>query len=253
MIAEDHEHRHLHALAAGRAPLEDRRLGNRQPHVQTDEHEHRAGEKRDAASRTRRTDRRSSSVESSRKTPPEKKKPDRRAKLREHAVPARACLAARFRSRAGPPRPIRRRGRAPGQSGRARAAPAPRGRSSRRSAAARSPPSTGPSSAARRRASSCGRSRSPKWPKSAEPIGRATNAMPNVASDASVADAGSDGRKEQLREHEDSRGRVDVEVEELDGRADEAGEQHLAGPVDRYDASRAFASFTSTVYSGSTS
>jgi hypothetical protein len=34
--------------------------------------------------------------------------------------------------------------------------------------------------------------RSPKWPNSAEPIGRATKAMANVASDASVAEAGSD-------------------------------------------------------------
>ena len=37
--------------------------------------------------------------------------------------------------------------------------------------------------------------RSPKWPKSAEPIGRAMKAMANVASDASVADAGSDAGK----------------------------------------------------------
>ena len=34
--------------------------------------------------------------------------------------------------------------------------------------------------------------RSPKWPKRAEPIGRARNAMPKVASDASVEEAGSD-------------------------------------------------------------
>ena len=33
--------------------------------------------------------------------------------------------------------------------------------------------------------------RSPKWPNSAEPIGRATNASANVASDASVAAVGS--------------------------------------------------------------
>jgi hypothetical protein len=33
--------------------------------------------------------------------------------------------------------------------------------------------------------------RSPKWPNSADPIGRARNAIANVASDASVADAGS--------------------------------------------------------------
>jgi hypothetical protein len=34
--------------------------------------------------------------------------------------------------------------------------------------------------------------RSPKCPNRAEPIGRARKAIPNVASDASVADAGSD-------------------------------------------------------------
>ena len=37
--------------------------------------------------------------------------------------------------------------------------------------------------------------RSPKWPKSAEPIGRATNAMPKVAREASVAVVGSDDGK----------------------------------------------------------
>src|SRR5256886_12960951 len=37
--------------------------------------------------------------------------------------------------------------------------------------------------------------RSPKWPKSAEPIGLATNAIANVANDASSAVAGSDRGK----------------------------------------------------------
>ena len=37
--------------------------------------------------------------------------------------------------------------------------------------------------------------RSPKCPNSADPIGRATNAMPNVASEARVAVAGSDAGK----------------------------------------------------------
>jgi len=40
--------------------------------------------------------------------------------------------------------------------------------------------------------------RSPKWPNSTEPIGRATNAIANVASDASVAVAGSDFGKNRL-------------------------------------------------------
>ncbi|HUU35277.1 MAG TPA: hypothetical protein VMW48_14530 [Vicinamibacterales bacterium] len=37
--------------------------------------------------------------------------------------------------------------------------------------------------------------RSPKWPNSPEPIGRATNAMAKVASDASVAVVGSEAGK----------------------------------------------------------
>ncbi len=37
--------------------------------------------------------------------------------------------------------------------------------------------------------------RSPKWPKSAEPMGLARNAMPKVASEARRAEAGSDAGK----------------------------------------------------------
>ena len=37
--------------------------------------------------------------------------------------------------------------------------------------------------------------RSPKWPKRAEPMGRAKNAMPKVASEARRAVAGSDAGK----------------------------------------------------------
>ena len=73
--------------------------------------------------------------------------------------------------------------------------------------------------------------RSPKCPKSADPIGRARNAIPNVARDASVAVAGSDAGKtaSETRVH---RGRcVDVEIEELDGRSDEAGKQNLPRAV----------------------
>ena len=41
-------------------------------------------------------------------------------------------------------------------------------------------------------------------------------------------------REEQRREDEHGRGRVDVEVEELDRGADQAGEQHLSRAVDRF-------------------
>ena len=44
-------------------------------------------------------------------------------------------------------------------------------------------------------------------------------------------------RKEQAGKDEHRGGRVDVEVEELDGRADEAGKQHLSRPVCRPDGS----------------
>ena len=37
--------------------------------------------------------------------------------------------------------------------------------------------------------------RSPKWPNSAEPMGRARNAIPKVASEARVEEAGSDAGK----------------------------------------------------------
>jgi hypothetical protein len=40
--------------------------------------------------------------------------------------------------------------------------------------------------------------RSPKWPKRADPIGRAKNAMPKVASDARVAAPGSAAGKKSL-------------------------------------------------------
>jgi len=40
--------------------------------------------------------------------------------------------------------------------------------------------------------------RSPKWPKNAEPMGRARKAIPKVASEASVAVAGSDAGKKSF-------------------------------------------------------
>ena len=58
------------------------------------------------------------------------------------------------------------------------------------------------------------------------------NATAKVANDASVADAGSVVGKEQPRKHEHGRVRVDVEVEELDGGPDQAGEQDLRRAVD---------------------
>ena len=139
---------------------------------------------------------------------------------------------AHSRSRGAPRLPIRRQGRAPVRSGTAREASAQPGQSSRRSAAGRWRRWKPPSSAARRPASSCVRRDRRKWPKRADPIGRAKKAIPNVASDASVAVAGSDRWKEQGGEDEHRCGAVDVEVEELDGGADHAGEQHVPRRVD---------------------
>jgi hypothetical protein len=73
--------------------------------------------------------------------------------------------------------------------------------------------------------------RSPKWPKSATD-GRATNAIANVASEA-AADADRT-RERTAGEHEHRRGRVDVEIEELDRGADQAGEHGLPRAVDRF-------------------
>jgi hypothetical protein len=69
--------------------------------------------------------------------------------------------------------------------------------------------------------------RSPKCPNSAEPIGRARNAIANVASEASGR-RWVRGREEQPRKYQHSGRRIDVEVEELDRRADEAGKEEPA-------------------------
>ena len=71
--------------------------------------------------------------------------------------------------------------------------------------------------------------RSPKWPKSAEPMGRARKAMPKVASEASRAESRVGGGEKERGKDQHRGGGIDVEVEELDGRADQAGEEHLRG------------------------
>ena len=74
--------------------------------------------------------------------------------------------------------------------------------------------------------------RSPKWPNTTEPIGRAMNAIANVANDASVAVAGIGCREKQPRKDQHRCGRVNVEVEEFDRRADQAREQDLARRIE---------------------
>ena len=162
-----------------------------------------------------------------------KEEADRRAELREHAVP-RALARRRVLDR-------QQHGAAPFAAEAEALAEAAQREQQRRGDAdrlvgrqqRRSPPSTRPSSAAPRRASSCGRCdrRSGRTaPSRSAARGRR---CAKVASEASVADAGSDAGKNSCRKHQHRRGGVDVEVEELDGRADQAGEQHLARRVDR--------------------
>ena len=57
--------------------------------------------------------------------------------------------------------------------------------------------------------------------------------MPNVASEARRGGGRVGRREEQAGKDEHRRGRVNVEIEKLDGRADQAGEEHLAGRVER--------------------
>src|ERR1700704_5823432 len=63
--------------------------------------------------------------------------------------------------------------------------------------------------------------RSPKCPNIAAPMGRATKASANVASDCRVAIAGA-----PLGQY--CRGRVDIKVVELDGGSDHAGQKNPA-------------------------
>ena len=101
----------------------------------------------------------------------------------------------------------------------------------RRSAAGRSPPSTPPSSAARRPAWSCGRCgrrsarRAPSRGAARERRSRTWPAMP--------ASPTPDPTPERTAAETPAPPRcVDVEVEELDRRADQAGKQHLPWRVD---------------------
>ena len=224
-------HRHFDALAALERLAKHRRLGDRQPDVEADADEHGAGEKREAPAEGEEllvAERR----DSSRKTPPEKRsRPARR--VAETSRTTRACRAARSRPPAAPRRPTRRRARAPDRSGRSPAAAARRGRSWRRSAARRSSPSTRPSSAAPRPASSCGRRdrRSGRTARSRS-AARRTRSRTSPAKQACRRRIGL--REEQRRKDQHRGGGVNVEVEELDRRADQAGEQDLCRAVDQF-------------------
>jgi hypothetical protein len=166
-----------------------------------------------------------SHVESARKTMPEKKNADRRAELREHAVPS-AAIRGRILDR-------EQHGAAPLAAKSEPLTEAARREQHRRGDADRRVGRQQPmhtvespivSSAATRVV--LRPTRSPKWPKSAEPIGRARNASANVSSEASRAAAGpTPGRTASETQHR--RGGIDVEIEELNRGADEAGKEDL--------------------------
>ena len=232
VVAEHDDHRHLDALAAVHGVAEDRRLGDRQPHVQADEHQHRAGEERNpppeaeellVAEQARQQQEHAAREE----------EPDRRAELREHAVPralARRRVLDREQHRAAPLAAQPQALAEPAQRQQQRRGDADRWR---RSAAARSPPSTRPSSAARRPASPCARcGRRNGRTAPSRSAARGTRWRTSPARQGRRRGVG--GREEQPRKHQHRRGGVDVEVEELDGGADQAGEQHLLRRVDRF-------------------
>jgi hypothetical protein len=153
--------------------------------------------------------------------------PDRRTQLREHPVPG--ALAGRRvldREQHGPA-PFAAQAQPLSEPAQRQQQAARRCRPAHTSAATRSATVDRPIVSSAATSVALRPTRSPKWPNKADPTGRAKNASAKVASDCSiVAVAGSAGREEQRREHQHRRRGVDVEIEELDRRTDQAGEQH---------------------------
>ena len=159
------------------------------------------------------------------KMPGRAEEAERRAELRKHAVPGALAAAARSRSRAAPRRPIRRRARALTEA--AEREQRGRGDADR---------GVGRQQADRDR-------REPHREQRCDERRFAADAVAEVAEQRG-ADRPRDerdrerrerlqrrgrrvaGREEQLREHEHGGRAVDVEIEELDRRADQAREQH---------------------------
>ncbi len=150
------DHRHLDPLVLVEHVLEGRRLGDAQPHVQADQHQQRAGQERDAPAAAEEL-RVAHRLAQQQEDAAGQEEADRRAELREHAVPgalARRRVLGRQQHRAAPfaAQPEALAEAAQRQQQRRR-----RCRCWRRSAAGRSPRSTCPSSAAPPPASPCGR------------------------------------------------------------------------------------------------
>ena len=193
------EHRHLaRARARSSAPLEHRRLGDRQPHASptsTSTALARNGMRQPQAKNCVVA---RASADSSRKMPRRTEEADRRAELREHAVPGALAGRRVLGRQQHRPAPLAAQPQALAEAAQREQQRRRQADRWRRSAAARSPPSTRPSSAAPRPASPCGRCgrRSGRTAPS-RPAARRTRCA-KVASDCSVADAGSRRREEQL-------------------------------------------------------
>ena len=184
------------------------------------------------ASQTQRTGRRRTPTTSARKIRLRKRSRSAR-RVAGTCRTTRACPAVRSRSPEAPRRPTHRQVQSPDRTGTTQAAPAQQCQSTRRSATSRFPPSKHPWSATPPPVSSCGQRgrrnvrRTPsRWDGRRRP-------RQTVASEASVAVAGSFAGKNSFGKNEDRGRRVDVEVEELNRRADQAREQDLPRAVDR--------------------
>ena len=150
--------------------------------------------------------------------------PGRRAELREaggEAAPLRIGPLRRHQHRAAPLAADRE----PLQDAAERQEDArPRRRSSRRTASRPTAIVDAPITIIVKTSSFLRPTRSPKWPKIAAPIGRATKPTKNVVNDSSVADERIGAREELLREHRRGGDAVQEEVVPLDGRADRRGD-----------------------------
>ena len=231
MVAEDRQHRHVHALAAAERLLKDRRFGDRQPHVEADEDQHGAREKRQPPAECEELlvgEPRGEQQEDA----AGEEEPDRRAELREHAVP-RALAGRRVLDR-------QQHRAAPLAAETEALAEATQREENRRRDTDRA--------VGRQRADGDGGQAHRQ--QRGDQRGLAADAVAEVAEERRADRPRDEGdrerrqrgerggrrirrRKEQARKDEHRRRGVDVEVEELDRGADQAGEQHLSGTVDR--------------------
>ena len=217
---------------------ECRRLLDAQPHIQAHQHQHRAGEERHAPAPCQEL-RVAQHVA-------QQQEHARRAQMKPIGAPSCGNMPYQFclpggafsvaSSTAPPHSPTEPEALAEAAQRQQRRREQARGL--RRSAAGRWRRSTCPSSAAPPPAWPCARCdrRSVRTP----PSPRAARRTPARRWPATAASrrAGSRGGKEQLRKHQHGGGGVDVEIEELDRGADQAGEQHRRGEFAEFPCTR---------------